>query len=352
MEITNVTDKLLVNCAVISDSVFRDAEMIDCIFEDINMSSSTFKDVNLSNVSISSSDISGLTIDGLPISELLQKHAAISEKEFLSIRRADILSDIRVIESPSVNDRQSISHGLEINPVHCYQILDARIEISNSPEGEHVGVVWGFAAKQQVTHADFDKIFAVLDDNGVTSVRFRLPSSPQISEITDWLTKRGLRNISHGVQWIASTEQERTVETPFDLRPVDSDHAEAFAKIVIENYGLQEADVLEHYIQLVNTPDHECFIAFEERTPIGTGVIFKKEESASLIYGTTLRSYRKRGLQNAMIAYRLNEAHKMGYKLACASTLGDDQSSRNLSRQGFRKAYDEFTYASTTSAVE
>lgn len=68
---------------------------------------------------------------------------------------------------------------------------------------------------------------------------------------------------------------------------------------------------------------------------MGTGSMNGVGDICVLGYGTTLKAYRKRGIQNAMISERVRKGRDLGYQLASASTFGTDQSSRNLRRQGF-----------------
>ena len=69
------------------------------------------------------------------------------------------------------------------------------------------------------------------------------------------------------------------------------------------------------------------------------GRIIPNAQIAALFGTATLPSYRRRGVQSALIAQRLHEAAKAGCEYAVVSTLPGSGSQRNMERRGFRLAY-------------
>ena len=71
----------------------------------------------------------------------------------------------------------------------------------------------------------------------------------------------------------------------------------------------------------------------------GGGLSIHAEGMATLFADATLKDYRGRGLQSALIMKRLSEAAARGAVLATAATLPGSVSHRNYERCGFRVAY-------------
>ena len=130
----------------------------------------------------------------------------------------------------------------------------------------------------------------------------------------------------------------KTYEGDYSIREIGPEMAGVFFGIVAINYRFKPGTDLSWFERQIGTPGDAAFIAFDGDKPIATGSMVRTGEICTLGYGTTVMAYRKRGLQNAMIAARLRKAREMGYSLASASTYGTDQSSRNLRRQGFKLA--------------
>ena len=233
--------------------------------------------------------------------------------------------------------------GGEDGARHCW-VADACIEVSGGPPDKRVGKVLGYGIHEPAKKPDFDAIFDIFAQENITDIRFRVPPTPNMAEIIEWLTERGFRRVTKAIQLLASTEPERPVVTEYLIRRIGEEDAVQFAEIIFKNYANRTPEAFAHYKSKLVTPDVTCFMAFDGETPIGTGVINSHGLGCAFGYGTTLGPYRKRGLQNAMIAYRLNYARTMGHDWACALTFGNDRSSRNLQRQGFKKAYELLIY--------
>jgi GNAT superfamily N-acetyltransferase len=77
--------------------------------------------------------------------------------------------------------------------------------------------------------------------------------------------------------------------------------------------------------------------------PAGGGALTIVHGLAALFADTTLRQYRRQGLQRELIAARLNEALAQGCDLAMASTDAGSASQRNYEYLGFRVAYTKVT---------
>ena len=72
---------------------------------------------------------------------------------------------------------------------------------------------------------------------------------------------------------------------------------------------------------------------------VAAGTLALNGEIATLFSTSTLPTYRKRGLQTALLDWRLKFAKEQGARIATIETAPDSDSQRNVERMGFRLAY-------------
>ncbi len=125
---------------------------------------------------------------------------------------------------------------------------------------------------------------------------------------------------------VAKTSEEiewaRTVSAGF----ADTDELSTVEEIVLERAFFRVAN---------NMP----IIAIENGQIAAGGVLEIGEQVAALFATSTLPSYRKRGLQTALLDWRLRYAKEQGVRIATIETDPDSASQRNVERMGFRLAY-------------
>jgi len=90
---------------------------------------------------------------------------------------------------------------------------------------------------------------------------------------------------------------------------------------------------------LFHRPDSVCLIAWLDGRPVGGGALAMHEGVAALYGASTLPSYRRRGVQKAIILTLLSRAVEGGCDVAYTLTRPGSVSQRNVERQQFRVAY-------------
>ena len=121
--------------------------------------------------------------------------------------------------------------------------------------------------------------------------------------------------------------------TPETLKPWMAVLAEGFA---------QDLTVAEDVFGgFASFPGALAFLARIEGKVVGGcgGRIIPEARIAALFGAATLPGYRRRGVQSALIAKRLDEAAKAGCEYAVVSTVPGSGSQRNMERRGFHLAY-------------
>jgi ATP-dependent Clp protease adaptor protein ClpS len=106
------------------------------------------------------------------------------------------------------------------------------------------------------------------------------------------------------------------------------------------------------YMQSVGRSGYRHFAAFEGGRPIGGAVLIQFEEIGYLTYASTAEAFRRRGSHTALIAARIEEAHRLGCTLIIAETLTMLRDSyANLTRAGFQVAYEKEVYECVRSSA-
>jgi GNAT superfamily N-acetyltransferase len=175
-------------------------------------------------------------------------------------------------------------------------------------------------------------------------LRVKVASTRANASLHASLTQLGFRHERKVLQWITDATQVAEPDPNIDIREIGASDADTFARIVAVNYRAPKDYDLERYARLVGAPGFAAFMAYDGGTAIATGLVHVESDASALGYGTTLKAYRGRGIQQAMIAARVRAAHKLGATWATASTWGKDRSSRNLKRQGFHLAGEVIVY--------
>jgi GNAT superfamily N-acetyltransferase len=125
-----------------------------------------------------------------------------------------------------------------------------------------------------------------------------------------------------------------------DIRPVDDANEQDRKAILAGDVSAEARRVSDEYCdaagQLSNSSD---FVACVDGQSVACGSITIVRGSAGLGGAATMPQHRGKGLQTALLAYRLRLAAKSGCDLALATAVPDGQSARNLERLGFQLLY-------------
>ena len=259
----------------------------------------------------------------------------------------EMLQKIEAIESScrKAHDEIMTPAAKEKQHLLTTEIAGADIRIAGERADKKIARVYGFGVQERVTESDLNEIIDYVRTQNVKSVRFRVPPTAQASEAAEWLVKKGFRRLTFVAVWLAPLESIRPVESDFEIGRLQESRKSEFGQLVATNYRLKSPDDAEYHSRLQEIPGMSCFQCVDDETLIGTGAIYRQGAGCILEYGTTEKTYRNRGIQTAMIGFRLNEAKRMECEWATSSTITNDKSSRNLRKQGFEKAYDDLVYA-------
>jgi GNAT superfamily N-acetyltransferase len=105
-----------------------------------------------------------------------------------------------------------------------------------------------------------------------------------------------------------------------------------------EHYPVTQS-ILDVMVGFFHRADACCFLAFVGKEVAGGAVVSAHEGVGGLFGASTLPAFRRRGVQTALLASRLNWACERRCDVAVSIALPGSASQRNIERFGFRVAY-------------
>ncbi|WP_245585849.1 GNAT family N-acetyltransferase [Paenibacillus pinihumi] len=89
-----------------------------------------------------------------------------------------------------------------------------------------------------------------------------------------------------------------------------------------------------------------CIAYVNGKTPAGAAVMYMNKGTASLTFAAVLPEYRGRGIHQALIRRRLDQASRSGCTLAVGQAAYVSASARNMERSGMKLGYTRATWTS------
>lgn len=186
-------------------------------------------------------------------------------------------------------------------------------------------------------------------DAGVERYFIQIHPEAVPAGLVDWLVAAGLEKARGWQKFSRGREAPPRVETRLKIEEVGTEHGEAFGRIVCNAFDFGKAAV-PWLARLAGRPHWKIFVAFVDGEPAGVGTLFFKDEIGDIDLGATAPPFRGRGIQQAMLAKRIECALDLGCReiVTCTGVAveGDPQHSySNIKRAGFRETYIRDNYA-------
>lgn len=166
----------------------------------------------------------------------------------------------------------------------------------------------------------------------------------------DWEAICARHGLTAGSTWSKSAcridDVVTTATTDLRISPLTVDDVPAWGRIIREAFGMTDPDLSPMLRGAVEDPLARVFGAFDGDLLVGAGALHLVDGVGSLNTGGTLPSYRRRGVQSALLAARSTAAAEAGCRLLTAETGSGagNPSYRNLARSGFVHQYDRVNW--------
>lgn len=232
----------------------------------------------------------------------------------------------------------------------CSERIAGGVMSYNAP-GSWANQACGLGLEGAVCDADLGRLVDFYTSRGVEP---RIDVCPFAHEtLVRGLAARGFR--LHQFENVLAREIDARAAAPIvasvggarvEIRPIDPGDEgalRAYTEIVWRGFIPPGAplpgDAFETSAAAARLPDHELFLAFAGGTPVGACAMQHGERCAALFGASVPEAYRKRGVQGAMIAHRLERARARGLSLAVIHSKPGIPTERNAARLGFFMAY-------------
>ena len=213
-----------------------------------------------------------------------------------------------------------------------------------SPIGRAVGM--GFAAP--VTAADMDRLEEFYFSRKAPSKTDYCPlSDPSLLDLT---RERGygIEELNNVLARKLNPDEKFPAHSGFTIRAGEPEDLPTTSSIVRRAF-FPDGGEPEGFDQMLSPmfafPGSRTFVAEIDGHIVatGAGLIIPEHKIVGLYGAGTLKDYRGRGLQTAILERRMQVAAQAGCEYAVIITLGGTTSMRNAERLGFRVAYSKAT---------
>ena len=172
------------------------------------------------------------------------------------------------------------------------------------------------------------------------------PGAP--GNLTDYLAENDMKKGRAWMKFVRDVSPITPPETSLIIKEIDTSDAQAFGQIVAPCFDMSPAfgRILAAAVPLENW---HVFMAFEDGKPAGAGCLVTHEGVGLLDMGATHTDFRRRGVQGAVMAARINKAAELGLNMLFTETgeavEGEAQHSYgNILRYGFKEMYARQNY--------
>ncbi|WP_054813836.1 GNAT family N-acetyltransferase [Nocardia arizonensis] len=201
-----------------------------------------------------------------------------------------------------------------------------------------------------------------LDDGELTAVERifaerRSPLQFEVSTVADpavvtRLTRRGYVLVGFENVLGLRLEPDRAVRADeVEVMPVGSDDLDTWTRVVVDGFAVPDTqgvasheefprDAIEHAERdMAATTGFVPVLARIDGLPAGGAGLRRDDGIAQLCGAATLPAFRRRGVQAALLSWRLADAAAAGCDLAVVTTLPGSKSQQNVQRLGFQLLY-------------
>jgi GNAT superfamily N-acetyltransferase len=208
--------------------------------------------------------------------------------------------------------------------------------------GSLVTQTFGLGICEELSAASLDKIEQFFLERGAQVDHEVCPLAGVAA--LNLLCERGYKPIEiSNVLYQPVQKSESAVEPKISVHAILPNEAKLWTEINAKGWGHELPELIDFMMEMgamcTAREGSPCFLAEFEGQPGAVGVLSIHEGVALFAGATTIPELRRRGLQSALLAARMQYAFEHGCDLAMMVAEAGSNSQRNAERQGFRVAY-------------
>ncbi|MFB4169412.1 GNAT family N-acetyltransferase [Virgibacillus sp. JSM 102003] len=188
-----------------------------------------------------------------------------------------------------------------------------------------------------------DEIIAFYDKENIPC-RFEVTPAHASSELFFKLAHRGFYQTSFHTALYStpSLDNNDLLNSEISIRKIEKNEFDIFAEIYVKGFQMPnfvKSGVAENNRVLYDDENWKFYLASVKSEPVGIGVLFVKNGTATLAASATLPGYRNKGVHTALLIKRINEAQSMKLGLVAGQAEFGSTSQTNMQRLGMNIAY-------------
>lgn len=216
--------------------------------------------------------------------------------------------------------------------------------------GSWANGVFGAGLSTEVSESE---VRALIDFFTVAGIEPRVELCPLAHRsFTDALAKAGFALRCFENVFFRPINPDERITPPFAapaalkiqvVDPLDEQDVERFAQASLGPFIPEGKEITQGMLdttrRVARHPRCTCLMAELDGRIVSTGALEVSGHVAALFALSVLKDYRRRGIQQAMMAWRLNEAARRGARFATIGARPGIGTERNARRMGFQVAY-------------
>lgn len=200
---------------------------------------------------------------------------------------------------------------------------------------------FGLGLFAEITDDDLDRLEKFFEDRGA-------PVFHEVSPLADaslmqLLSERGYRPIELTTVMFQEIGQTAELANGVATRVIEPGEEALWARTSADGWSSEMAELGDFMFNFgrVGATSAGCysFLAEISEKAVGSGALYMFEDVAILAGASTIKEFRRRGAQAALLAARLKLAAENGCTIAMMGASPGSQSQRNAEKNGFRIAY-------------
>ena len=201
----------------------------------------------------------------------------------------------------------------------------------------------GLGVGEPATESMLDDAIAALRHAGCEHYMAQVSPLAQPAQCPEWLAARSLAPSRNWAKVYRGNEPAPAISTDLRVEEIGQGQAGAFADVVLAAFGMPPA--LRPLVKgTVGRPGWRHYLAFAGDRPASAAAMYMSGDVGWLGFGSTLKKYRRRGGQGALLARRIEAGRALGCKWFVTETGEDtpedpNPSYHNMLRTGFQLAY-------------
>lgn len=197
-----------------------------------------------------------------------------------------------------------------------------------------------------LTPAHLDRLPELLAwfDEGHVDVHLRWPGPAVSHSVAQALADLGF--LPHELEaWMAAPIEEITVDAPrHDIRPAASlEDVQSYGQAFLGGWEITDPALQQVALAAMapwpGPPAWHRYTAFVDGVPAGEALLVRLDDVAYLAEASTVPTFRRRGIQRALIARRIEDARADGAVTVFGAVRYGDQSWANMRALGLREQF-------------